>query len=83
MHSIDNLHFCKPEQVVPQSESLGSILFGDRILNSPFELRMRKDEECKTITGCAPQDYSPDDAKFINQRILQSFNLNWLNPVCM
>src|SRR4051812_39382707 len=46
----DYFHFCQPEGG-PQkiSESLGSILFGDRILTSPFELKMKKDENCKLL----------------------------------
>ncbi|KAI9717957.1 MAG: hypothetical protein M1828_007049 [Chrysothrix sp. TS-e1954] len=75
---IDEFHFCKPEAVVDQSESLGSILFGDRIQSSPYELRMKRDEECKVIPDCGPQEYSTDDAAFVNQRIFQSFNINWL-----
>jgi transmembrane 9 superfamily protein 2/4 len=31
-------HFCQPEHVQSQSESLGSILMGDRLYNSPFEV---------------------------------------------
>ncbi len=34
----EQFHFCKPENVVFQSESLGSILFGDRFYNSVFEV---------------------------------------------
>lgn len=30
--------FCTPEKSVSQSESLGSILFGDRLFNSPFKV---------------------------------------------
>src|SRR6266536_1799687 len=52
--SFDYYHpafqFCrpkpKPEYV---SESLGSILFGDRIMTSPFELHMTKNESCKQL----------------------------------
>jgi transmembrane 9 superfamily protein 2/4 len=32
--------FCKPQELKSQAESLGSILFGDRIWNSPYEVRM-------------------------------------------
>jgi hypothetical protein len=36
-------HFCQPEGgPQKQSESLGSILFGDRIFNSPFQVRLAK-----------------------------------------
>lgn len=35
-------HFCKPgNNTIEQPESIGSILFGDRIFNSPFEVSIR------------------------------------------
>ncbi|KAI9668355.1 MAG: hypothetical protein M1831_001109 [Alyxoria varia] len=74
----DPFHFCQPEQIAGQHESLGSIIFGDRIANSPFELRMKQDQKCRTIKGCGEQTFSKEDAQFVNKRIYQSFNLNWL-----
>ncbi|GAB7347623.1 hypothetical protein MBLNU459_g4493t1 [Dothideomycetes sp. NU459] len=69
-------HFCAPEGGPKQiSESLGSILFGDRIQTSPFELHMAKNESCKVV--CQEQTYEPRDAKFVNRRILQNYNINW------
>ncbi|KAI9823854.1 MAG: hypothetical protein M1826_007600 [Phylliscum demangeonii] len=69
--------FCRPEDG-PQriSESLGSILFGDRILTSPYELYMLKNESCKAV--CAAKTIDADAAKFINRRITQNYNVNWL-----
>ena len=70
-------HFCRPDGE-PQSvsESLGSILFGDRILTSPFELRMLQNETCKAL--CKEQNFDPRSAKFVNRRIWQNYNINWL-----
>ena len=43
-------HFCRPEPKPEyKSESLGSILFGDRIMSSPFELKMFHNETCKQL----------------------------------
>lgn len=70
-------HFCKPEggpQYLP--ESLGSILFGDRIQTSPFELKMGVNESCKAL--CETQTYPQSDAVFVNSRIYQGYDLNWL-----
>lgn len=73
----DAFHFCQPSGGPKYvSESLGSILFGDRIQTSPFELNMRKNETCKT--ACREQTYEPRDAEFVNKRIQQNYNLNWL-----
>ncbi|KAI9804190.1 MAG: hypothetical protein M1825_001592 [Sarcosagium campestre] len=70
-------HFCPPaDGAVSKSESLGSILFGDRILTSAFELYMGKDESCKAL--CEAQKFDVRSAKFVNRRILQNYNLNWL-----
>ncbi|KAH7312839.1 hypothetical protein BKA65DRAFT_516760 [Rhexocercosporidium sp. MPI-PUGE-AT-0058] len=69
-------HFCRPEPE-PQyvSESLGSILFGDRIRTSPFELKMAKNETCKKL--CSTK-YDKSSTHFVNRRIAQGFALNWL-----
>ncbi|KAH7369234.1 endomembrane protein 70 [Plectosphaerella cucumerina] len=68
--------FCAPEDgPVYVPESLGSILFGDRIMSSPFELLMLKDEVCKPL--CI-QKYAPAAVGFIKRRIEQGYSLNWL-----
>jgi transmembrane 9 superfamily protein 2/4 len=69
--------FCKPEGG-PQwvRESLGSIIFGDRIRTSPFELHMGQNESCKAL--CDAKNFDKRSAKFVNRRIWQSYNLNWL-----
>ncbi|CCH61491.1 hypothetical protein TBLA_0E04370 [Henningerozyma blattae CBS 6284] len=71
------LHFCKPldREIKKQPESLGSILFGDRIYNSPFELKMLVDENCKELCST---NIPGDDAKFINDLIKSGFLQNWL-----
>ncbi|KAK3116785.1 Transmembrane 9 super member 2 [Teratosphaeriaceae sp. CCFEE 6253] len=71
-------HFCEPEGGSRDiSESLGSIIFGDRIQTSPFRLQMGVN-----VTGCqAVCDevlFEPRDAKFVNRRIWQNYNTNWL-----
>ena len=92
-------HFCQPEGgPKAQPERLGSILFGDRIFNSAFDvgslfssaimfltfvlltftkIKMREDDGvCKKL--CTVTDISPEDAKFINERIREDYALNWL-----
>ncbi|KAF2495095.1 hypothetical protein BU16DRAFT_379645 [Lophium mytilinum] len=70
-------HFCQPEGGPKEiRESLGSILFGDRIQTSPFVLHMGKNESCKAI--CKEAIFSPRDAVFVNSRIYQGYDLNWL-----
>lgn len=72
-----NFGFCVPDGGHGDvSESLGSILFGDRIQTSPFELKMKTDESCKAV--CATKKIDAKRAKWINRRIEKGFNLNWL-----
>ncbi len=69
--------FCRPEQD-PQwvRESLGSIIFGDRIRTSPFELLMGRNETCKAI--CESKEFDERSAAFVNARIGQAYNVNLL-----
>ncbi|KAL9131453.1 MAG: hypothetical protein Q9217_000601 [Psora testacea] len=70
-------HFCKPPGGPKDvSESLGSILFGDRISTSPFELNMLQNHSCRAV--CEAQKFDQRSAKFVNRRIWQNYNLNWL-----
>lgn len=74
-HSAFN--FCRPQDGPEHiSGSLGSILFGDRILDSPFELLMAKNESCKKL--CDTKRYEERQSRFVNRRIWQNYNVNWL-----
>ncbi|OBZ67000.1 Transmembrane 9 superfamily member 1 [Grifola frondosa] len=69
-------HFCEPDSgPKKEAESLGSILFGDRIFNSPYDIKMLKNETCRAL--CV-QQVPGEDAKFINDRIREDYALNWL-----
>ncbi|EAZ63926.2 hypothetical protein PICST_66462 [Scheffersomyces stipitis CBS 6054] len=70
-------HFCPPKdgKMSKQSESLGSIIFGDRIFNSPFEIKMLEDINCRQV--CNPS-YSKTDSVFVNRNIRASYNHNWI-----
>lgn len=71
----DKFHFCRPENLIKQPESLGSIIFGDRIYNSPFELNMLENKTCVPL---CKSEIPKDDAKFINKLIRNGFFHNWL-----
>lgn len=69
-------HFCKPQDgPQKQLESLGSIIFGDRIFNSPFEIKMLEDKKC---TKLCPAVYSPTDAIFVRRNIRAGYSHNWI-----
>ncbi|KAI7819718.1 hypothetical protein BC939DRAFT_531095 [Gamsiella multidivaricata] len=68
--------FCEPSQgEKAQAESLGSILFGDRIWTSPYEIHMNTRVTCKQLCSV---DVSPEQAQFINARIRENYAVNWL-----
>ena len=70
-------HFCQPEDGPKYvSESLGSIIFGDRIQTSPFILHLGQNETCRAV--CDAVTFQPSDAKFVNKRIWEDYNMNWL-----
>lgn len=69
-------HFCQPEGgPKKQLESLGSIIFGDRIFNSPFEIKMLEPLKCQRL--CTSK-YPKADSVFVNRNIRAGYNHNWL-----
>ncbi|PSS25769.1 hypothetical protein M430DRAFT_16478 [Amorphotheca resinae ATCC 22711] len=69
-------HFCRPKPEPKHvAESLGSIIFGDRIMSSPFELKMGVNETCKSL---CTEKFDQSSSHFVNRRIAQGFALNWL-----
>ncbi|KAG5419000.1 TMN2 [Candida metapsilosis] len=69
-------HFCQPEGgPVKQSESLGSIIFGDRIFNSPFNIEMLKEVSCQKL---CTSTYPKGDTVFVNRNIRAGYTYNWL-----
>lgn len=69
-------HFCQPTGgPKSQQESLGSILSGDRLYNSPFDIQMLKQESCQVLCKTV---YPERDAQIINGRHLQSYAMHWL-----
>ncbi|KAK0629592.1 hypothetical protein B0T17DRAFT_525912 [Bombardia bombarda] len=70
--------FCQPDDGPKDvGESLGSILFGDRIKTSRFELHMKQNETCKRLCG-SPVMYPGKQASWINAQIRSGISLNWL-----
>jgi transmembrane 9 superfamily protein 2/4 len=72
----ERFHFCQPAGgPVAQPESLGSILFGDRILSSPFDIKMMENSTCNALcTSTVPAE----DAKWVNERIKEDYGVNLL-----
>lgn len=71
-----DFQFCQPDDGPKAvSESLGSILFGDRIMTSPFELHMAQNETCKQLCSVVEDDRQ---SAFIREKIQKGYSLNWL-----
>ncbi|PWZ02133.1 hypothetical protein BCV70DRAFT_171775 [Testicularia cyperi] len=71
-----HFQFCQPKNgIEAQSENLGSVLFGDRIYNSPLEGYMLKEESCKELCRTT---ILPENANFINDRIREGYAVNWM-----
>ncbi|SGZ55057.1 CIC11C00000002210 [Sungouiella intermedia] len=68
--------FCSPEKgPTKQLESLGSIIFGDRIFDSPFKIKML---EPKTCLKLCESKYEKTDAAFVNRNIHAGYSYNWI-----
>ncbi|OBA19053.1 endosomal P24A protein precursor [Metschnikowia bicuspidata var. bicuspidata NRRL YB-4993] len=68
--------FCKPKDgPKKQLESLGAIIFGDRIFDSPFEINMLKEVNCQAL--CL-SPYSKVDSVFVNRNIRAGYSHNWI-----
>eukprot|EP00842_Homolaphlyctis_polyrhiza_P006670 jgi/Hompol1/7003/HPOL_003813-RA len=73
---LANFHLCTPEGgPKAQSESLGSVLFGDRLFNSPFEIKMLENSTCMQLCS---NKIPGADAKFINSAITERYMMNWV-----
>ncbi|KAF9977730.1 hypothetical protein BGZ73_005093 [Actinomortierella ambigua] len=71
----EQLHFCRPENPKAQPESLGSILFGDRIWESSLKFPFLRPVDCSQL--CVSK-VPGKDAVFINERIRENYAINWL-----
>ncbi|KAK8127303.1 hypothetical protein PG984_008411 [Apiospora sp. TS-2023a] len=71
----ERFRFCQPAEPKYVSESLGSILFGDRIMTSGFQLEMGHNQTCKSLCESV---YDEESAHFVNKRIMQGYAINWL-----
>ena len=49
-----SMPYCRPEKIMPSAENLGEVLRGDRIENSPYEVRGTRAPLCKNLRGPWP-----------------------------
>eukprot|EP00927_Polykrikos_kofoidii_P074068 TRINITY_DN70049_c0_g1_i1.p1 TRINITY_DN70049_c0_g1~~TRINITY_DN70049_c0_g1_i1.p1 ORF type:complete len:631 (-),score=81.81 TRINITY_DN70049_c0_g1_i1:85-1977(-) len=70
-----HLPFCKPNVRLQADSSFGQSLMGDRVENSPYDLRVRVDENCKFL--CKMELTEPRKARLRN-RIKQEYAVNMI-----
>ncbi|KAI3651561.1 hypothetical protein MP228_002864 [Amoeboaphelidium protococcarum] len=72
---LNRFHFCQPSGgPQAQGESLGSVLMGDRLFNSPFNITFGVNKECAVLCSTT---VPKGDAVFINDRIGEEYFHQW------
>ena len=70
------LGFCQPKGgIVNAAENLGEVLTGNRIENSPYELRMFEEAKCKILCR---KTYSDEEIADFVAKVEEDYNVNFL-----
>lgn len=77
-----SLQFCLPKNgtVVYKSENLGEVLRGDRIVNTPYEVRMAENINCKLLcnTKDRPVTWNKEESSKVHERIRHEYFVHLL-----
>ncbi|KAJ8470951.1 hypothetical protein OPV22_025294 [Ensete ventricosum] len=69
------LDYCKPSNIMNSAENLGEVLRGDRIENSVYSFKMRRDESCKVV--CRTK-LTSEAAKNFKEKIDDEYRVNMI-----
>ncbi|CAL9769041.1 unnamed protein product [Musa acuminata subsp. burmannicoides] len=69
------LDYCKPSKIMNNAENLGEVLRGDRIENSIYVFKMRRDETCKV--SCRTK-LTAESAKNFKEKIDDEYRVNMI-----
>ncbi|GJN38674.1 hypothetical protein PR202_gb27739 [Eleusine coracana subsp. coracana] len=69
------LDYCKPEAIKNSAENLGEVLRGDRIENSVYNFKMRRDESCKVVCR---RKLSQEAVKNFKEKIDDEYRVNMI-----
>ncbi|XP_078165032.1 transmembrane 9 superfamily member 7-like [Carex rostrata] len=69
------LDYCKPDEILNSAENLGEVLHGDRIENSVYAFKMRRDEGCKVACRIKP---TKESAKNFKEKIDDEYRVNMI-----
>ncbi|XP_030377342.1 transmembrane 9 superfamily member 4 [Scaptodrosophila lebanonensis] len=77
-----SLKFCYPKNgtLIFKSENLGEVLRGDRIVNTPYEVRMAENVNCKLLCNKKdrPLTWSQEDSAMVAERIQHEYFVHLL-----
>ncbi|XP_037958520.1 transmembrane 9 superfamily member 4 [Teleopsis dalmanni] len=77
-----SLQFCKPKNgtFIYKSENLGEVLRGDRIVNTPYELQMAENINCKLLCNAKglPVNWDKPQSSLVAQRIRHEYFVHLL-----
>ncbi|SPP85463.1 blast:Transmembrane 9 superfamily member 4 [Drosophila guanche] len=77
-----SLRFCNPKNgtFIFKSENLGEVLRGDRIVNTPYELRMNQQINCRLLCNQKdrPLNWSKEDSALVAERIQHEYFVHLL-----
>lgn len=72
-----SLPFCVPKHraIHYKSENLGEVLRGDRIVNTPYEVKMAKNAKCSLLCHepNEPMNWSPQESQQVVERIQHDY----------
>ncbi|XP_063850954.1 transmembrane 9 superfamily member 4-like [Scylla paramamosain] len=76
-----SLQLCRPRNgTIYKSENLGEVLRGDRIVNTPYEVRMAQDAQCRLLCHdlAKPITWNPEMARQVVDRIRHEYFVHLL-----
>ncbi|KAF0290145.1 Transmembrane 9 superfamily member 4 [Amphibalanus amphitrite] len=77
-----SLPLCRPKNgtLVYKSENLGEVLRGDRIVNTPYEVHMKKDVVCQVLCNSFdnPMSWTKEDTNEVISRIQHEYTVHLL-----
>lgn len=71
-----SIPYCRPSKIVPNAENLGEVLRGDRIENSPYEIEIRVDQQCKFL--CRIPALSSTQAEAFGSKLEDEYRVNMI-----
>jgi transmembrane 9 superfamily protein 2/4 len=74
--------FCKPVggELHYKSENLGEVMRGDRIVNTPYEVFMKKDTQCSSLcpAGKTTRTITKAESELLRRRITEDYHVHLL-----